>query len=128
MAMYRAQHDAEVQAAVRMEEGRHCPLLVDNPQACLHCPENPFHRQGHSKPGDGQPIATWQELLTDAHYVTDLVELGMSRSLVDLSPAEFVAVRVLHHWRRQEQLRKQLEANGQLAQLAVEKVVGVKKG
>ena len=105
--MFEALGDRETQDLIREEEGKHCGLLIKNPEACRGCPKNPYEMGQNKNEGPAvSPVKGWRQLAEEAEELHDLFKLGL---LTDFTPEEFAMIRTAHHYNENRKI--EIEGN-----------------
>lgn len=115
-ALYQALGDRGTQQRIRdgNPENRHCKFLLESPEACERlpesagtehagrvCPNNPYENDWALF----ERVASAQPLLRQAHYLADLVELGLLPGPDELSPEDFLIARRMRRLAKLEEMR-----------------------
>ena len=101
--MFEALGDRETQDLIREEEGKHCKLLIESPEACRGCSFNPYEMGQKEKVS---PVKGWRQLAEEAEELHDLFKLGL---LTDFTPEEFAMIRTAHHFNENRKI--EIEGN-----------------
>lgn len=93
-ALFKVLGDKEAQDQIRREnrDAVHCPFLIDNPNHCTGCKQNPFSKDRRP---DLAVVDEWAESIEHGLELLDLVDMGFRLELSEIDPEEMTLMRIL---------------------------------